>query len=242
LTNIEENTSKISSVIPNEIKFVTISAGKLTMGSPIGEAGRNPDEEQKHEVNITKPFELGIFPVTQRQWKAVMGYNPSHFRGEDRPVESVTWYDVQAFIRKLNKIEGADRYRLPTEAEWEYACRAGTITRYSFGDDDSELGEYGWYDKNSGSETHIVGRMKHNNWSLYDMHGNVSEWCQDVYTPDYNLPPPNVGELENESSQYRVRRGGAWGRDASSCRSAARDKDLPDFSRDALGFRLVREI
>ena len=141
---------------------------------------------------------MGKYPVTQKQWKKVMGNNPSNFKGEDRPVESVSWEDVQEFVKKLNEKEGTDKYRLPSEAEWEYACRAGTQTRYSFGDDESKLNEYAWYDKNSGSETHPVGQKKPNSWDLYDMHGNVWEWVQDRWHDKYKGAPSMVvpGKME----------------------------------------------
>ena len=132
-----------------------------------------------HKVTIKNSFYLGKSSVTQKQWKKIMGKNPSHFKGEDRPVEMVSWKEVQKFVTKLNEKEGTDKYRLPSEAEWEYACRAGTQTRYYFGDDESKLNEYAWYAENSGSQTHSIGQKKPNSWGLYDMHGNVWEWVQD---------------------------------------------------------------
>ena len=152
------------------------------MGSDKG----NDDEKPMHEVRISKPFYLGKYEVTQGQWQAVMGNNPSRFKGDpNRPVEQVAWEDVQAFMRKLNAIEGGTTYRLPTEAEWEYAARAGTTTAYSFGDDPRLLGEYAWYSENAKGKTHPVGQKKSNAWGLHDMHGNVWEWVQDWYSKPY---------------------------------------------------------
>jgi formylglycine-generating enzyme required for sulfatase activity len=158
------------------MEFVKIPAGEFQMGSEEHSCG-NP----VHRVNIPEAFYMGKYPVTQKQWKAVMGNNPSHFKGDDRPVEYVSWYDVLGFVEKLNELEGTDKYRLPSEAEWEYACRAGTTTRYSFGDSEAKLRKYGWYDGNSRRETHPVGKKKPNPWGLYDIHGNVWEWCQDKW-------------------------------------------------------------
>lgn len=145
------------------MKFTLIHAGEFLMGSE-----ENDWEKPSHKVKITNPFFLGTYPVTQREWKAVMSDNPSRFKGDDLPVESVSWDDAQKFIKKLNAKEGTNQYRLPSEAEWEYACRANTTTRYSFGDDESRLGEYAWYAKNSDHKTHPVGQKKPNSWGLYD--------------------------------------------------------------------------
>ncbi|MCD4780963.1 MAG: SUMF1/EgtB/PvdO family nonheme iron enzyme, partial [Candidatus Omnitrophica bacterium] len=163
------------------IKFVHIKNGEFMMGSKESE-----DEQPIHNVTIDRPFYFGIFPVTQREWKAIMGDNPSQFKGDDLPVENVSWNDVQEFIKKLNKKGNTHKYRLPSEAEWEYAARAGTTTRYSFGDDDSKLEEYAWYSENSGNKTHPVGKKGANPWGLYDVHGNIWEWVQDEWHDTYN--------------------------------------------------------
>ena len=156
-----------------------------------------------------------------------MGDNPSEFKscGDDCPVEQVSWDDVQKFIRKLNQREGTDRYRLPTEAEWEYACRAGSTTRFCFGNNDSGLGEYAWYRDNTRGEPHSVGQKRPNTWGLYDMHGNVNEWCQDR--------SPSKGPS-------RMIRGGSWGNGAGDCRSAFRSHRYQDLKFMFLGFRLAR--
>ena len=158
--------------------MVYISPGTFMMGSPSSEPKRDSDEQQ-HKVTLTKGVYIGVTEITQSQWKAIMGNNPSYFKGDNLPVEQVSWNDCQEFIRKLNLQEGGNKYRLPTEAEWEYTCRAGTTTRFCFGDSESRLGDYAWYSSNSSSKTHPVSRKKPNVWGLYDMHGNVWEWCED---------------------------------------------------------------
>jgi formylglycine-generating enzyme required for sulfatase activity len=168
-----------------------------------------------------------------------MGRNPSRFTGNpDRPVEHVSWEDVQQFIQVLNAREGSERYRLPREAEWEYACRAGSTTAYSFGDDEGQLGEYAWYKENSRGEPHPVGRLKPNAWGLYDMLGNVWEWVQDwygEYTAETVKDPQGPQPRED-----RVNRGGSWVFDAGWCRSAIRGHVTPNHRADDLGFRLLR--
>jgi formylglycine-generating enzyme required for sulfatase activity len=218
------------------MKFTLIPPGEFMMGSDEFEF-----EQPVHKVTIKNPFYLGTYPVTQREWKAVMGDDPSYFTGNDLPVEKVSWDDVQDFIKKLNEKEGTDKYRLSSEAEWEYACRAGTTTRFSFGDSDSNLGEYAWYNDNSGSKTHPVGQKKPNPWGLYDMHGNVWEWVQDTFQGDYNGAPTDGSAWEGAGS-YRVLRGGGWGLDAGDCSAAYRVRFVPFDRSDYLGFRLVRSV
>ncbi|MCD4797519.1 MAG: formylglycine-generating enzyme family protein, partial [Methanosarcinales archaeon] len=163
------------------MKFKLTHSGEFMMGSE-----KYSSEKPIHKVTINEQFHLGTYSVTQREWKAVMGTNPSHFKGDDLPVENVSWDNVQEFIKKFNKKENTHKYRLPSEAEWEYAARAGTTTRYSFGDDDSKLGEYAWYSENSGDKTHPVGKKGANPWGLYDVHGNIWEWVQDEWHDTYN--------------------------------------------------------
>ena len=165
-----------------EMKFRKIPAGKFTMGSPENESGRDSDEGPQHRVTLTKEFYMGETEVTQGLWKAVMGNNPSNFKdcGDDCPVEQVYWNVVQEFIKKLNRMVSGGNFRLPTEAEWEYAVRAGNTSRYSFGENESRLGQYAWYRSNSNMRTHSVAQKKPNAWGLYDMHGNVWEWVQEL--------------------------------------------------------------
>jgi formylglycine-generating enzyme required for sulfatase activity len=220
------------------MKFTLIPAGEFNMGSE----ERN-DEKPVHKVKINIPFYLGTYPVIQREWKVVMGdnNNPSHFKGDDLPVEKVSWDKVQEFIKKLNENESTDKYRLPSEAEWEYACRAGTTTRYSFSDDESKLGDYGWYDKNSEGKTHPVGQKEPNSWGLYDMHGNVWEWLQDEWHVNYDDAHTDGSAWESGDSAYRVFRGGSWINLAWACRSALRAHRDPRLRADSLGFRLLKE-
>ncbi|MDQ1252616.1 MAG: hypothetical protein QG646_1738 [Euryarchaeota archaeon] len=224
------------------MKFVLIPAGKFTMGSPLEEQGRYDDEGPAHQVTIKNSFYMGKYPVTQKEWKEVMENNPSNFKGTYRPVECVSWEDVQEFVKKLNEKESTDKYRLPSEAEWEYSCRAGTQTRYSFGDDKSKLNEYAWYGNNSGSETHPVGYKKPNSWGLYDMHGNVWEWVQDKWHNNYNGSTFDGGAWEDGNDSGRVDRGGSWYGDTRNCRSANRRRSHLGYRGNILGFRLLRKL
>ena len=194
------------------------------------------EDSGRHSVTISRHFLMGKYPVTQAQWEAIMGNNPSHFIGADRPVENVSWDDCWAFIKKLNVMTGS-AYRLPTEAEWEYACRAGSTTAYCFGDDEAQLSDYAWYDANSKSETHPVGRKKANAWGLHDMHGNVWEWCHDWYG-DY--PAGSAIDPTGQSSgSFRVLRGGCCSYVAGYARAASRNRFKPSYRSISLGFRVV---
>jgi formylglycine-generating enzyme required for sulfatase activity len=215
------------------MKLALIPAGKFMMGSPESEWDRYANEGPQHEVTISKPFYLGVYEVTQEQYQALMGRNPSYSKGPTNPVELVSWDDAREFCRRLSEKTGR-KARLPTEAEWEYACRAGTRTRFSFGDADGALGDYAWYGDSRGS-THPVGQKKPNPWGLYDMHGNVGEWCGDwygEYTPDSATDP--TGPI---SGSERVERGGTWGYDPWSCRSAWRGRS--GDRNTGGGFRVV---
>ena len=217
------------------MEFVLIPAGTFMMGSPTSEEGRGNDETQ-HQVRISQGFYLGKYEVTQGEWEAVMGSNPSYFKGNPKlPVEQVSWNDVQEFIRKLNEREGREVYRLPSEAEWEYACRAGTSGDYA-----GNLDAMGWYDKNAGGKTHAVGEKSPNGWGLYDMHGNVWEWCEDWYEESYYQKSPSEDPRGPSEGSGRVIRGGGWGSDAVSCRSAYRNIFVPGSRSVSLGFRLLR--
>jgi formylglycine-generating enzyme required for sulfatase activity len=188
-----------------DLEMVLIPAGSFRMGSADGDE----DEAPAHKVTINRPFYLGKYEVTQAQWEAVMGSNPSGFKGETNPVENVSWDDVQEFIKRLNEKEGTTGYRLPTEAEWEYAARAGTDTHYFFGNDEGELSKYAWYEDNSGEETHPAGQMQPNPWGLYDIYGNAWEWVEDWYEEGYYAESPGTDPKGQSSGSYRVLRGGS---------------------------------
>lgn len=231
------------------MKFVYIQPGTFMMGSPETEKGRDPDETL-HQVTLTRGFYMQMTEVTQGQWKAVMGENPSNFGecGWDCPVENVSWHEVQEFIARLNEVEDGRSYRLPTEAEWEYACRAGSSAPFFYGsevnpDDDGidvSLSEVAWYHGNSNKSTHPVGSKAPNAWGLYDMHGNVWEWCSDWYAdyPNNAVTDPR-GPREGH---VKVRRGGGWGHYPLFCRAADRSRHRPEEKDPNLGFRLVREV
>jgi len=247
-SEVNTTPSSTSSAYTNSLgmSFQLIPAGTFTMGSPSDEAGRDDDETQ-HQVTLTQ-FYIQTTEVTQAQWIAVMGSNPSSFSGcSDCPVEQVSWNNVQTFITNLNN-QGEGTYRLPTEAEWEYAARAGSTTAFANGDItyyadmieckyDSNLDAMGWYCYNSSSITHSVGQKDPNAWGLYDMHGNVYEWCEDWYGtyPLSSVTDP-TGPL---SGSYRVFRGAGWWNYARYCRSAYRSGETPDYIGNVLGFRLV---
>jgi len=221
------------------MKLRLIPAGEFSMGSP--ESDRD-DGETQHRVTITKPFYLGETEVTQEQYEKVMGTNPSGFKVPQNPVEQVSWTDAVEFCRKLSLMSAEKAaghvYRLPTEAEWEYGCRAGTTTAYGFGDDGSRLGDYGWFINNSGSDSHPVGEKKPNAWGLYDMHGNVAEWCQDWYG---NYSSGSATDPTGAPfGSHRVFRGGCWFNPAGYCLSAVRFKEAPESRDNGLGFRVLR--
>jgi len=246
------------------VEFVKVPAGSFVMGSrqpncpaddPFTERnehedcmGKGPtsDEMPAHKVTISQDINMGKYEVTQAQWYAVMGNNPAKFKsdsvGEDSrnfPVEQVSWDNVQEFIRRLNVKEGRN-YRLPTEAEWEYACRSGgKDEEYCGGNDPHALA---WYDENSGERTHRVGTKKPNGLGLYDMSGNVREWCSDRYDPSYYAKSPAsdpTGPSNPSNGSGRVLRGGGWNGFPWYLRAAVRNADLPGIASDGLGFRLV---
>jgi formylglycine-generating enzyme required for sulfatase activity len=172
----------------------------------------------------------------------VMGHNPSRFKkcGDTCPMEHVSWTDVQEFLRKLNQMEGTNKYRLPTEAQWEYSCRAGSTTS-CYGNDDSYLSKYAWYWSNSEGKTHPVGRKRPNAWGLYDMHGNVWEWCQDWYNENYYARSPQRDPKGPSSGSFRVLRGGSWYEDADLLNSAIRLWNDADSRSNMHGFRVARD-
>ena len=223
------------------LEIVLIPAGTFMMGSPDDEKNRYDNEGPQHEVTISKDFYIGKYEVTQAQWQAVMGSNPSFFSGTNNPVEQVSWNDCHELIDKLNAMGlVSGTFRLPTEAEWEYACRAEATTRFYWGDDPnySEVGNYAWHPGNSGSKTHEVGQKLPNEWGLYDMSGNVWEWCSDWWQDGYDRGP-QVDPTGQESGSSRVLRGGCWYYDARYCRSASRLWGGPTSPNYFFGFRVV---
>jgi formylglycine-generating enzyme required for sulfatase activity len=237
------------------MKLVRIKPGKFIMGSPTDEKDRR-DDEHLHEVEITKAFYMGVYTVTQAEYKEVVGSNPSYFSadggGKDKvkgldtskfPVEDVSWEEAVKFCEKLSgmaKEKAAGRvYRLPTECEWEYACRAGTKTRYYTGDDEDDLKNAGWYRENSDGRTHKVGEKKANAFGLYDMHCNVRQWCSDWYGKGYCQNSDKRDPKGPESGDSRVLRGGCWKNNAWNCRSAYRNYNAPGNRACNYGFRVV---
>ncbi len=229
------------------MEFVWIEPGNLRMGSPLSDSLRSPDEGPEHRVAITRGFYLGRYEITQGQWVKVMGTAPweGHrlVRSDPRhPAVNITWYEVQEFIRRLNAAAGEEVYRLPTEAEWEHACRAGTATAWSFGDDREQLDEHAWYHDNAWDtgrgHPREVGTRRPNPWGLYDMHGNAMEWCQDRAAP--YAAADRVDPTGAAAGLNRVIRGGDFGSDARYVRSAFRCNHPPDARGYGLGARLAR--
>ena len=218
-------------------ELVVIPGGEFTMGS-----NENDREKPPHGVRI-KSFALGKTEVTQGQWKAVMGSNPSNFKdcGDDCPVEQVSWNDAQDYVKKLSARTGK-QYRLPSEAEWEYAARGGTNTKWSHGDNEAELVNFGWYKANSGSKTQRVAQKRANAFGLFDMHGNVWEWVEDCYHDNYNGAPSDGSAWTTNcgGTTRRVFRDGYWSSDPVHLRSARRSRITPDYRNSSCGFRIAR--
>lgn len=223
------------------MKLVLIPAGKFLMGSPANEVNRDlHSDETQHEVTLTKSFYMGVTEVTQAQYQAVMGAHASRFKGPTLPVEPVTWVDAVEFCKKVSEKTGKT-VRLPTEAEWEFACRAGTTTPYA---GTGNLMEMGWYGGNSNRTTHPVARKKPNAWGLYDMHGNVWEWCSDWFGPySGNATDPQGVSQETANTMRtgaaRIMRGGCWTYDEARLRSASRGRGSPTNPLTGPGFRVV---
>ena len=239
------------------MEFVRIPSGTFTMGAAQDEHGSSRDEKPLHLVSISKAFYLGKYEVTQKDWEAVMGSSsfslqrsypgrwdyliaqPGKFIHPDKPA-TVSWNDVQIFIQKLNEIEGHDRYRLPTEAEWEYACRAGSTAAYSFGSNPALLDRYAWYGEDFATGSiHPVGLKEPNAFGLYDMHGNVWEWVQDYYSGNYYSVSPLVDPSGPMQGKERVVRGGSWHSSATDWRCAFRKSYPPEYRGISIGFRLI---
>ncbi|HEX3044189.1 MAG TPA: formylglycine-generating enzyme family protein [Bacillota bacterium] len=238
------------------MRFVLIHPGSFTMGSDpnLGDS----DETPPHQVTLTHPFYLGQTEVTQAQWRQIMGSNPSTFKDPKLPVDSVSWNECQRFLKKLNEKTGR-KFALPTEAQWEYACRAGTTTRWYFGDDEALAGDYAWCVVNSDGKTHPVGKKKPNPWGLYDMSGNLWEWCADWYADHYASTElgagvsagsgagvstgtgagPAIDPKGPATGTSRVLRGGSWGDSPGGLRTAYRNCIGPDGGHNGTGLRIV---
>ena len=234
-------------------KWVWVEAGSFLMGSPDSELGSEPDESPQHEVAISKGFYIGKYPVTKGQWRSVMGVRggkdlSKRLLSDTSPAVFISWNDVQEFLSRINQIDERINYRLPSEAEWEYACRAGTDTMWSFGEDRHELGDYAWYiDSESDVENQnagVVGVKKPNPWGLHDMHGNVWEWCNDVYDYDYYSISPSKDPAgpKSDPSSPRVARGGYFRYFTRHSRSASRNARNPDERHRVVGARLIKEL
>jgi formylglycine-generating enzyme required for sulfatase activity len=231
--NVPVDTVKVGTVVSNQLgmEFAYVPSGSFVMGSDKGGA----DERPARRVTIRKGFYMGRYEVTQAQWLTVMGENPANFKGDDLPVEQVSWADAQNFIRKLNERGDAFVYRLPTEAEWEYACHA-QMTGESMG----TLDALAWYFNNSAGKTHPVGEKQANALGLYDMLGNVWEWCEDVYHETYRgAPTDGSAWVTGGDQKYKVLRGGSWIDNAFYCRVNERIRATPDTRQRNSGLRIV---
>jgi len=220
-----------------KMELVLIPSGSFVMGAADGPA----DERPAHKVTITRPFYMGKYEVTQAQWGAVMGQKRNRFEGAQNPVDGVSWYDGQAFVKKLNEKFAASggRFSLPTEAQWEYACRAGGTGKYSFGDAKEDFDPFAWFRNNSGRASHPVGQKTPNAWGLYDMHGNMWEWCADWYDKDYYQQSPTEDPPGPSSGRVPVLRGGGLNADARYGTATFRNRSTPyDRSMDE-GIRVV---
>ncbi|MDR0356172.1 MAG: formylglycine-generating enzyme family protein [Deltaproteobacteria bacterium] len=219
------------------MEFALIPSGSFMMGSDVADK-----EKPRHKVTISQPFYLGVHEVTQAQWQSVMGNNPSQFADPNNPVEMVSWDDAQEFIKRLNAKEGHNRYRLPTEAEWEYAARAGSSAAYGFGDDAGQLDVYAWHSGNSSNSSHPAGQKKPNASGRYDLHGNVWEWVQDLMDYNYYANSPGVDPQGPASGEdVHVLRGGSFGDDPNECRVAYRSASS-NYGMPEYGFRLVLSL
>ncbi len=248
LATYKDKLNKIK--ISTGLNFVPIASGCFLMGSPLSEKDR-AEEEHQHPVCITKDFLMGKYEITQGQWEAIMGQNPSHFNecGARCPVENISWEDIQLFIKKLHKKTGF-KFRLPTEAEWEYAARAGTTTAFSFGDNinTSQVnydGDYPYKGKTIGLDRKqpvSVGSLPANPWGLHEVHGNVFEFVQDWHDVNYYKLSPKNNPQGPKDGSFKIRRGGSWRFDAKFCRSAFRGRFRPDSKSKLLGFRLAMSL
>jgi formylglycine-generating enzyme required for sulfatase activity len=224
------------------MEFQLIHPGSFVMGALLTREDAMESETPRHIVSITKAFYLGKHEVTQEQFETVMGHNPSLKKGKNLPVEYVSWQDAQLFVQKLNRMENSNGYRLPTEAEWEYAARGGTSHIYFFGNDQSDLDEYAWYEENSGLTTHEVGLKKPNALGLHDIYGNVREWVHDRFGNNYYRESPAKDPKGPPEGDFRVSRGCSWMGSAWNCRSASREPSHPNYRFNYMGFRVAFSV
>jgi formylglycine-generating enzyme required for sulfatase activity len=216
--------------------FVAIAPGEFMMGCSAGDQECGDEEKPRRRARIPRPFEIGKYEVTQAQWEAVMGANPSDFKGPERPVDRVSWNDAQEFLAAVSARDPGFRYRLPSEAEWEYAARAGSAAA-TYG----KLDAIAWFGRNSGDQTHPVGQKQPNAWGLHDMLGNVWEWCLDWYGAGYYSEGALVDPRGPERGEFRVLRGGSWHKYLWFLRASSRFRERPDSRFRHVGFRCVRE-
>ncbi len=221
-----------------DMEFVKIPAGDFMMGCAPTDTDCDSNEKPPHKITITKAFEIGTHEVTQAQWQAVMGTNPSKFKGPNLPVENISWRLTQEFMQKMNDRKDGYKYRLPTEAEWEFAARAGTHTA-------AQLGTVAWYEENSGGTTHPIGTKQPNAWGLFDMQGNVWEWVQDWFGKTYYASSPTADPGGPPTGVFRVARGGSWSDVAEFTRLSMRSIAEPGYALGTsdveIGFRCVRQ-
>ncbi len=221
------------------MEMVRIPSGRFALGSPPNEIGRRENESPISEVQVPA-FYMAKFAVTQEQWVAMMGINPAMFRENlQAPVENISWLEAQDFCRKLAE-RSQHLYRLPSESEWEYACRAGTNMAYHFGDSPAQLADYAWFADNANKRSHPVGQKVPNSWGLYEMHGGVWEWCEDVWHDNFNGAPADGSAWVSDGySSRRVRKGGSWSNEARLCRAASREWHWQSDRYNDIGFRVV---
>jgi len=232
------------SVCPEMVKLESanfyMGSSNLVESTTSKNSDLHDDEKPRHLVNIAA-FALGKFEVTQFEWHAVMGSDPSLSKGSAQPVENISWNDAQTYIKKLSQKTGK-KYRLPSEAEWEYAARAGSTTRYPWGDSDTQIDQYAWSNKNA-TKPNIVGLKKPNQFGLYDMIGNIAEWTEDCWQSSYHNAPADGSAWLSGNCSLRVLRGGSWGDDPQNLRATVRDGSHPTYYRfSASGFRVARDL
>jgi formylglycine-generating enzyme required for sulfatase activity len=246
----EAAKDKILATFLDEMVLLTPGTGKYPASFQMGSTGDAPDSEKPpFKVTIKLDFAIAKYEVTQELYEAVVGKNPSRWKGKRNSLDSVTWEEADEFCRKATQqlrerklLKDDEVIRLPSEAEWEYACRAGSTTAYSFGDKADDLKDYAWHKGNSKGEDPAVGKKKPNAWGLYDMHGYVWEWCGDTWRKNYDGAPTDGSAWVGKDAKEHVLRGGSWADDPDNARSAFRGHKPADFRSDAVGFRCVRAV